>query len=88
LHKELFYGKRKSPHHETHGFHIRKAVGHIQTAKQVKKIVDPILRKRIYDLVDVSGGFDNGKVPKDALIYTGDDGGINSKVTMPNRKGG
>ena len=87
LHKELFYGKRKSPHHETHGFHIRKAVEHIQTAKQVKKIVDPVLRKRIYDLVDASGGFDNGKVPKDALIYTGDDGGIHSKVTMPNRRG-
>lgn len=87
LHKELFYGKRKSPHHETHGFHIRKAVEHIQTAKQVKKIVDPVLRQRIYDLVDASGGFDNGKVSKDALIYTADDGGIHSKVTMPNRRG-
>ncbi|MDG1684492.1 MAG: HNH endonuclease domain-containing protein [Flavobacteriaceae bacterium] len=87
LHKELFYGKRKSPHHETHGFHIRKAVEHIQTAKQVKKIVDPVLRQRIYDLVDASGGFDNGKVSKNALIYTADDGGIHSKVTMPNRRG-
>ena len=87
LHKESFYGKRKSPHHETHGFHIRKAVEHIQTAKQVKKIVDPVLRQRIYDLVDASGGFDNGKIPKDALIYRGDDGGIHSKVTMPNRRG-
>ena len=87
LHKELFYGKRKSPYHETHGFHIRKSVENIQTAKQVKKIVDPVLRQRIYDLVDASGGFDNGKVPKDALIYTTDDGGTHSKVTMPNRKG-
>ena len=48
---------------------------HIQTAKHVKKIVDPILRQRVYDLVDASGGFDNGKVPKDALSYTVDDGG-------------
>ena len=87
MHKELFYGKRKSAHHETHGFHIRKAVEHIQTAKQVKIIVDPVLRQRIYDLVDASGGFDNGKVPKDALIYTAADGGIHSKVTMPNRRG-
>jgi len=63
-------------------------VEHIQTAKQVKKIVDPVLRQRIYDLVDASGGFDNGKIPKDALIYTGDDGGIHSKVTMPNIRGG
>ena len=87
LHKELFYGKRKSPHHETHGFHIRKSIEHIQTAKHVKKIVDPVLRQRIYDLIDANGGFDNGKVPKDALINTADDGKIHSKVTMPNSKG-
>jgi CRISPR-associated endonuclease Csn1 len=87
LHKELFYGKRKSPHHETHGFHIRKSIEHIQTAKHVKKIVDPVLRQRIYDLIDTNGGFENGKVPKDALINSADDGGIHSKVTMPNRRG-
>jgi len=87
LHKELFYGKRKSPYHDTHGFHIRKSIEHIQTAKHVKKIVDPVLRQRIYDLVDASGGFDNGKVPKDALYYSADDGGIHSKVTIPNRRG-
>lgn len=37
LHKELFYGKRKSPHHDTPGFHIRKSIENIQTAKHVKK---------------------------------------------------
>ena len=42
-----YRNSRKSPHHETHGFHIRKAVEHIQTAKQVKKIVDPVLRQRM-----------------------------------------
>lgn len=88
MHKELFYGKRKSPHHDDYGFHIRKAVEHIQTAKHVKKIVDPILRQRVYDLVDASGGFDNGKVPKDALSYTVDDGGgFTPKCSCPTEEG-
>ena len=87
LHKELFYGKRKAPHQYTHGYHIRKPIEQIQTAKHVKKIVDPVLRQRIYDLVDASGGFDNGQVPKDALTYVDDQRKIHTKLMIPNKRG-
>lgn len=87
LHKELFYGRRKSPQQVSHGFHIRKSIQKIQTAKHVKKIVDPVIRQRIYDLIDKSGGFDNGQVPKNALISVDEQGQIHTKLTLPNTRG-
>lgn len=87
LHKELFYGKRKSPYSGENNYHIRKSIAQIDTAKHVKKIVDQAVRHRIYDMIDRHGGFENGKVPKEALTYQDEKGVIHSKVTMPNRRG-
>ena len=38
-------------------------------------------------MIDRHGGFENGKVPKEALTYQNEKGVIHSKVTMPNRRG-
>jgi CRISPR-associated endonuclease Csn1 len=87
LHKELFYGKRKSPEEIDYSYHIRKPIQQIQTAKHVQKIVDPEIKKRIYAQIDAMGGFEKGKIPNNCLTFTDEKGFTRSKITLPNRRG-
>lgn len=57
LHKESIYGKRMSLYDGKHHYHIRKPLENITTQKQVEKIVDPVIRKRVKDHVATTGEF-------------------------------
>ena len=85
LHKDSFYGKRLGPD-GNEAFHIRKPIKSLTTAKQVSKIVDHNIRELIYDHIDLNGGFENGKIPKNALI-TATDTGWETNIFLPNRNG-
>lgn len=86
LHKDSYFGKRKIPGEVEESFHIRKPINSLTTAKQVSKIVDHNIRELVYDQIDLSGGFINGKIPKNALISTTDTG-WETKVFLPNKRG-
>jgi len=85
LHKESFYGLRKTAKGEE-SFHIKKKINSLATAKQVSKIVDDGVRELVYDQIDLCGGFINGKIPKNALT-TPTDTGWETNVFLPNKRG-
>lgn len=85
LHKDSYYGKRKTVD-EQEGFHIRKPITSISTAKQVSKIADPAIRELVYDQIDLCGGFKNGKVPP-KVLYSTTPTGWETKVFLPNKRG-
>jgi CRISPR-associated endonuclease Csn1 len=85
LHKDSFYGKRSGPD-GVDSFHIRKPIKSLTTAKQVSKIVDHNIRELIYDHIDLNGGFENGKIPRNALT-TSTDTGWETNIFLPNRNG-
>ena len=85
LHKDSYYGKRTSPKGND-AFHIRKSINSLITAKQVSKIVDSSIRELVYDQIDLSGGFVNGKIPKYAL-YMPTELGWETKIFLPNKRG-
>ncbi len=85
LHKDSFYGKRIGPD-GNEAFHIRKPIKSLTTAKQVSKIVDHNVRELIYDHIDLNGGFENGKIPRNALT-TSTDTGWETNIFLPNRNG-
>ena len=85
LHKDSYYGKRKSPEGED-GYHIRKSINRLNTAKQVSKIVDSSIRELVYDQIDLCGGFVNGKIPKNALAIPNKKG-WETKIFLPNKRG-
>ena len=85
LHLDSFYGKRKGADGKD-AFHIRKSLKSLTTAKQVNKIVDPAIRELVYDQIDLHGGFENGKIPKNALTKTSDTG-WETNVFLPNSNG-
>jgi CRISPR-associated endonuclease Csn1 len=85
LHKDSFYGKRSGPD-GIDSFHIRKPIKSLTTAKQVSKIVDHSVRELIYDHIDLNGGFENGKIPRNTLT-TSTDTGWETNIFLPNRNG-
>ncbi|MBL6870364.1 MAG: hypothetical protein ISQ98_01430 [Flavobacteriaceae bacterium] len=87
LHKESVYGKRKSPEDQQEAFHLRKPLHLISTLKQVIKIVDPHVRAAVLEAIDLAGGFQGDKVPRNAFISFDKEGFSVPKVFMPNLKG-
>jgi CRISPR-associated endonuclease Csn1 len=85
LHKDSFYSKRLGPD-GNEAFHIRKPIKSLTTAKQVSKIVDHSVKELIYDHIDLYGGFENGKIPRNALT-TLTDTGWETNIFLPNRNG-
>lgn len=85
LHKDSFYGKHLGPD-GNEAFHIRKPIKSLTTAKQVSKIVDHSVKELIYDHIDLNGGFENGKIPRNALT-TLTETGWETNIFLPNRNG-
>jgi len=89
LHKEFVYGKRKSPDSEQ-GYHIRKSLESLQTKKHIYKIVDPVIRKLIFQRVDELGGFTGNKedkIPKNTFFKVDDNNVKQPQIFLPNKKG-
>lgn len=87
LHKETVFGKRK-PISGTEAYHIRKSLDSITTAKQVDKIVDPVIRQLVHSRVRELGGYINGKtVPEGTFFETNNQGNKQPKIFLPNKKG-
>jgi CRISPR-associated endonuclease Csn1 len=87
LHKETVFGKRQAPHAEE-AFHIRKPIADLKTKKQVDKVVDPTIRRLIYERIKALGGFINGKdVPKDAFFKVDEEGILQPQLFLPNKNG-
>lgn len=86
LHKETVFGKRSAPFSDE-AFHVRKAIDHITTDKQLEKVVDltikKLLRKRIQEL----GGFVKGKVPMNTFFVVDEEGVKQPQVFLPNKNG-
>mgnify|MGYP001363269079 CR=1 FL=1 len=85
IHKGRFYVKRVGSD-DNEAFHIRKPIKSLLTAKQVSKIVDHSVRELVYDQIDLNGGFENGKVPKNTLVTTTDTG-WETNIFLPNSNG-
>ena len=85
IHKDSFYGKRVGSD-GNEAFHIRKPIKSLLSAKQVSKIVDHSVRELVYDQIDLNGGFENGKVPKNALVTTTNTG-WETNIFLPNSNG-
>ncbi len=87
LHKESVYGKRKSPEQSETSFHISKALDQLQTEKQVLKIVDLNVRAIVLEAIENAGGFNKGRLPKNAFFGFDEKGYKQPKVFLPNKKG-
>lgn len=85
LHKETFYGKRKTSSAEA--FHLRKPLQEITTLKQINRIVDPVIKKLVLSRIQSLGGFVKDKVPKKAFFTKTKKGKIIPKIFLPNRNG-
>lgn len=88
LHKESVYGKRTSPEDGQESFHLRKPLSLITSEKQVLKIVDPSVRKIVYEAIENAGGFHGDKIPRGTFFSYDKDGFSVPKVFLPNEKGG
>ena len=88
LHKESVYGKRISPEDGQESYHLRKPLALITTEKQVHKIVDPSVRKIVFEAVENAGGFQGDKVPRGAFFSVDKEGFSVPKVFLSNEKGG
>ncbi len=86
LHKDTVYGKRKAPNDEP-GFHIRKPIDSISTAKQLQKVVDEAIKKQILKRVQALGGFEKDKVPANTFFIVDEHGAKQPQVFLPNRNG-
>jgi hypothetical protein len=83
LHKETYYGKRKTASGEA--YHLRKPLNAITTLKQINRIVDPVIKKLVFNRIHALGGFVKGKVPKNAFFIKTKTGKISPKIFLPNR---
>lgn len=89
LHKESVYGLREAPD-GTQAFHIRKPVTAVTNVKQLNKVVDPEVRRRLRAVARAAGvDLENSKAPfpKDVFAATNARGEVEYKVTMRNRRG-
>ena len=87
LHKETVYGKRKAPEEEQ-AFHIRKPIESLTTRKHIEKIVDPAIRKLIFDKIEKLGGFEkDDKIPQKTFFITDADGNKQPQIFLPNKNG-
>lgn len=88
LHKETVYGKRKAPGEEDYTFHVRKPIESLTTRKHIDKIVDPVIRKLIFDRVESLGGFDKGdKIPQGTFFIIDENGNRIPQIFLPNKNG-
>jgi CRISPR-associated endonuclease Csn1 len=85
LHRETYYGKRTTQSGEA--YHLRKPLETITTLKQINRIVDPVIKKLIFNRIQSLGGFDKGKVPKKAFFSKTKTGKTIPKIFLPNRNG-
>ncbi len=87
LHKETVFGKRRSPGHSEHSYHIRKDIRGLKDKKQINKVVDDTIRERIFNHLRENYGIDTSKdnfsVPKDAFYKDGE-----YSLFLPNNRGG
>jgi len=86
LHKESVYGLRKSPN-SNKGYHIRKPIESLTTEKHLDKIVDESIRQLILKKVKQIGGFNKGKIPKEAFFIVDKNGFKQPQIFLPNRNG-
>lgn len=86
LHKESVYGKRQPPLSDE-AFHIRKPITELKTEKQIKKVVDPVIRKLIFERIEKIGGFENAKVPQNTFYEANEEGKLLPQIFLPNRNG-
>lgn len=91
LHKETVYGKRKAPHENIEGFHIRKSLAQLENKKHIDKIVDPKIREIILDHLKKEGvdiNSKNFKIPPGAFFEKREGSELSwSKVFLLNKKG-
>ena len=85
LHKETYYGKRTTASGEA--FHLRKPLEAITTLKHINQIVDPVIKKLVFNRIQYLGGFIKGKIPKNAFFITTKTGKKIPKILLPNRNG-
>jgi CRISPR-associated endonuclease Csn1 len=85
LHRETYYGKRTTQSGDA--YHLRKPLETITTLKQINRIVDPVIKKLIFNRIQSLGGFDKGKVPKKAFFSKTKTGKTIPKIFLPNRNG-
>ena len=89
LHKESVYGLRDSPD-GTQAYHIRKPVTAVTNVKQLNKVVDPEVRRRLQAVVraaNVDPDDPKAVFPKDVFAATNARGEVEYRATMPNRRG-
>ncbi|MCK6542511.1 type II CRISPR RNA-guided endonuclease Cas9 [bacterium] len=70
LHEETVYGKRKSPFGDEHFYTVRKPIGSLTPAMIRDKIVDPEIRKLIWERLmkyDINPNDKKFEIPKDAF---------------------
>lgn len=86
LHKETIYGKR-TVHGQT-AYHVNKELASLTTKKQVDKIVDPAIRKIIHQHIASLGGYEKEKnIPKGAFFTTDENGQLQARIKLPNKRG-
>ncbi|MGC6422636.1 MAG: type II CRISPR RNA-guided endonuclease Cas9 [Flavobacteriaceae bacterium] len=88
LHKVTIYSKRRAPNEMSHSYHIRKTLESFQSQGQVSKIVDPVIKEILENTIHLAGGYTNDRVPTSSLIGTDTRGFKQTKIFLPNKKGG
>lgn len=86
LHKESVFGLRTPPD-QISSYHIRKPIDSLRTMRQVEKIVDPVVRQLILDVIEREGGPQGETIPPGILTKRNYEGFVQSKVFLPNRNG-
>lgn len=91
LHKETVYGKRRLPGHNHDTFHVRKPLESISNKTQLDKVVDSKIRKLLYRHLENELGIDTTKkefnIPTGAFFHQKEDGSLNPRIFLENRKG-
>jgi CRISPR-associated endonuclease Csn1 len=85
LHKETVFGKRNFNGEEA--FHVRKSIESLETAKQIDKVVDEVIRLLILKRVNELGGFVKDKVPTNTFFVVGENGIKQPQIFLPNKNG-
>lgn len=88
LHKETIYSLRQAPGEKEYTYHIRKSIESFKTKIQVDKIVDPVVKKIMEKAVIAAGGFRDGRIPSNAFVNLDQEGFKQTKLVLPNKKGG
>lgn len=85
LHKETVFGKRTFNGEEA--FHVRKSIDSLETAKQIDKVVDEVIRKLILKRINELGGFVKDKVPANTFFVVDENGIKQPQIFLQNKNG-